>query len=780
VTALSLGTRWRVLGDWLDAADPGAVRRNHATRAALAALTAWLTVRTVVGWLAGRPMPAVGLYAVAMCFIGALVIVDARRAERQVTQLLSIAMVAVGLLLAGLLNGSEWYYRAVLLALIFASYAVRQRGLRPGELVLVLTMSLYFAEGSGAAWGNLAWFLFAAAVGLLSLWLWQFVLLPYDPRRSLRNSVEAFYRRAATLVGAVEAGLAAAPALAPATTAEKDPARRLRQVKLSRHVIEEQFPGALAPGGWTKTQLSQLQLALFNAEQGLARMVEGANDPSHLANIPAEIRTPLGRSLQSLQEALVAGSSESMSALAAQYAALQTEVRAYADAALGPERADTDAPPFQQAQDEPLRQTQDEPAPWVAAALRLIGGSIQVAQSAVRVQRLAASQSAAGQQTQSQAAVPAKAANRLAPPRVRLFGNLHMHPTTVLGIQAVVATGLAMLAARLLNVDHSNWVFWTAFAVIAGSTGESLRKMMMRVIGTVAGATIGVALALATPDNTVLVALVATACIFLTIYFWPISYPQMVFWLNIGFVMVYARLGAQEMDVLFARPSTTLLGALVAALVVVFVFPIRTADRFKAAAARFLDAVDGYVAAFVDAVTGGVGQPLDAAQAQLAAAYAQVEQTLPGVAYENNPMLQAQSPITQQATRIAALEAEVSRLAEASSERFTAADSAGAWMRAVQARIHADIQTITPLLSGEKGQAPRATGTEQAIASQRAMRSWMRTQEPLADPPHPEGARQGQFRTSGGPALIRIRDITSQLAAELGASGEAPQHAGAS
>ena len=238
---------------------------------------------------------------------------------------------------------------------------------------------------------------------------------------------------------------------------------------------------------------------------------------------------------------------------------------------------------LRQAQDEPLRSrsTQDEYAPWVAAALRLISGSVQVAQSAGRVQRLAAGQGDAGSQTQPPAAVPAKAANRPAPPRERLFGNVYVHPTTVLGVQAVVATGLAMLAARLLNVDHSNWVFWTAFAVIAGSTGESLRKMMLRVLGTVAGATIGVALALATPDNTVLVALVATACIFLTIYFWPISYPQMVFWLNIGFVMVYARLGAQEMDLLFARPSTTLLGALVAALVVVFVFPIRTADRFR-------------------------------------------------------------------------------------------------------------------------------------------------------------------------------------------------------
>ena len=92
---------------------------------------------------------------------------------------------------------------------------------------------------------------------------------------------------------------------------------------------------------------------------------------------------------------------------------------------------------------------------------------------------------------------------------------------------------------------------------------------------------------------------------------------------------------------------------------------------------------------------------------------------------------------------------------------------------------HANWVFWTAFLSGEKGQAPKATGTEQEIAARQAMRSWMLAQEPLSDLSQTEGARQGQFQTSGGPALMRIRDITSQLAAEFGAAGDMKQLAGA-
>ena len=732
---MHLANGWRAVGARIDAADPGALRRYHAARTALAAVTAWLTMHIIVTQFAGRPLPAAGLFTVTICFICALVVADARRAERQLTLLLSIAIFALALLLASLVSSTGWLYPIVLLALIFGSYAARRWGMRPGELLLLLTMGLYFAQNARVGWANIGWFLLAAAIGVASLWLWQFIILPYNPVQALRACVRSFYDQAAAIVEHVGAGLEQAPAGEAVWV--KDLQRRLRQVRLSRHAIESQFPGALAPDGWTAGQMRELSVALYTAEQGLAQLVEFAANRAQLAGAPAEVRTLLADGLQALHTALLEGGAEGIQHLADASAALRAYVRDHAETALTARQASPNG----------------ELAPWVSTALRLVNGSYQVARSIGQVRALAAANQAV---PKVDAGAGAGTPTPPLPPLLRVLGKLNLHPTTALGLQAVVATGSALLVARWLNIDHANWVFWTAFVVIAGSTGESLRKMTMRVAGTVGGATVGVALALLTPDDTLWIVFVATLCIYLTIFFAPVSYPWMVFWLNIGFVLVYTRLGAKELDLLFARPSTTLVGALVAALVVLFVFPIHTTDRFKVAAARFLIAIDAYVAAFVAKSTGNAAtESLEAIHAQVAAAYAQVEGTLPGVAFENSPLLQAQSPLTQQADRIGALEAEVTHLAQAAGEEVNLADNAGAvdWMRTIR---HASIgrSRQSPCCCAVKKVRHPGTADRTGAPISTDRGSWLLAQAPPGDQPQERDGKHIPLPTSGrsGPA----------------------------
>ena len=698
-------------------------------------------------------MPSVSLFAVTVCFICALVIVDARRVERRLTLLLSTGMFTAALFLASLLSATSWLYPVALLILIFAAYAARRYGLRPGELLLILTMGLYFAVNSRVTWTTIPWYLLAVLTGVGSLWLWQFVLLPYDPAQSLRDSVRSFYDRAAALVEAIAVGFDDTLLPPVDETRTKDLDRRLRQLKLSRRAIESQFPGVLAPGGWGREQIGQLQLALYAAEQGLVQMVDGAGHRAQITAIPSEIRSPLAQSLRALQAALEAGSAESLQALAAQADGLQIQVQQYGAEARN--RRPNAVP---------------EPLPtWAVDALRIVSGSHQVAHSITEVRALVAQTERRAPAAKTAAQAGAAAPNRSAPPPVCVLGRFDLHPTTVLGLQAVLATGLAMLLARLLQVDHANWVFWSAFTVIAGSSGESLRKMTIRVLGTIGGVAIGVGLAVLTPDDTLLVVAVATACVFLTIYYLPVSYPKMVFWLNIGFVMVYTRLGAQEFDLLINRPYATLLGALVAAGVVLFVFPIHIGDRFKAAAAQFLGAVDEYVAAFVAVTTGGSdAQLLDPAQARVLATYAQLEQTLPSVAFENFPFVQADSPLTQQGMQLAALEAEVGGLVLAAKEQAAPLANArmAAGMRTLQRRIHQAIQWAIPLLGEERHwRKPATAGQQSGAASVSNAPAGNNLPAATTSAPPPEDRdSQWLFQGGGGLALIGIYNVVTQLA----------------
>jgi uncharacterized membrane protein YccC len=243
----------------------------------------------------------------------------------------------------------------------------------------------------------------------------------------------------------------------------------------------------------------------------------------------------------------------------------------------------------------------------------------------------------------------------------------------------------------------------------------------------------------------------------------------MVFWLNIGFVMVYTRLGAQEFDLLISRPYATLLGAVVAAGVVLFVFPIHIGDRFKAAATQFLGAVDEYVAAFVAVTTGSSdAQLLDPAQARVLASYAQLEQTLPSVAFENFPFVQADSPLTQQGMQLAALEAEVGRLVLAAKEQAvpTANARMAAGMRTLQRRIHQAIQWAIPLLGEERhGRKPVTAGQQfgAASVSDAPAENNLSAATTGALPPEDRDS-QWLFQGSGGLALIGIYNVVTQLA----------------
>lgn len=217
-----------------------------------------------------------------------------------------------------------------------------------------------------------------------------------------------------------------------------------------------------------------------------------------------------------------------------------------------------------------------------------------------------------------------------------------------------------------------------------------------------------------------------------------------------------------------------------------FVFPVSIAGRFKGAATQFLGTVDEYVAAFVAvAAGGGDAQRLDPAHARVLAAYAQLEQTLPSVAFDNFPFVQTDSPLTQQGTQLAALEAEVARLALAAKDPAEPAGNArvAAGLRTLQGRIHQAILEAMPRLGEERGWRRRGAGGQQPAAAPAISPAVSPAVSPASAAAPPAGASsklptqerdsQGLMAGAGGLALLGICQVVTQLAAGPGRPGKA-------
>lgn len=663
----------------LSAIDPGLIRLRGAGRAGLAILSIWLVLRTAVHWLFGGGGLPIPLYGVLSGIIFLLFIIDLKPSDRRVSLWLAPIPFAGAVLLASFLEKYFWLNNLVLLLMFFFSYFFRRYGARAGELALVTTIGYYLGFLLHPPQTLIPMFLASIVVSVAVVYLWQFVIIPYDPAGSLHQSVDAFYHNVAMTVATIRQALEPAQGNSQYT---KKIQRQFRRVHQNRRVIEGLFSAIVSPASWSQARLSRLQVEMFKTEQSLDLLIEAVIQLFKQSDkLPGEVFRVLSEGLGVLESDLwKMASDDSQSRLSEIGDRLQSQVKS---------------------------SLEKEPSgEWVYSLLRIGVATGQLARSVADIHAIKTAWKESSQDetlTTPPALHPSKPFDK--PGKKSGYA---LHPTTILGLQAVLATGLAMLAAYLLKMDQPNLVYWTAFVVIAGSTGESLRRIALRVIGVIAGTVIGVLLAVILPNDLPLVVLLVTLSIFLMTYTIPISYVWMVFWLNIAMLLVVTTLGGPALDLLVVRPVSTLLGAGIAALVVLFVLPIHVQDRFKAALSSFLAEVDRYLELYVATLMGtSKSGDLKAAELNIDASYKKLELTLPSVAYEYNPLSRAQNPLASQATSLAALSSYVTRMNDevGAGPGSLAAVQGKESITDFQSRIHEAIHVLNAFLADRQGEA---------------------------------------------------------------------------
>ena len=574
------------------------------------------------------------LFAAGAAFEGALLAPDPHPRDRVRTLGWASVVAAIAVVATvALTQNAVWAVAVLLVLLMFSSYALRSWSPRVASLALMGAITVYITGAGYITVGRIGWFVLALVVGFGWLALWETLVLPDHPLRSLNLSVQAFSRRAADTAADVVDAVNTASDGTSSDDARKALHKNLERVRRCRSAIETQFPGAVVRG-FSQNDVDQLRVALHSAQKGLEDIADQTEDPDWVRSLPDEIAWSISNTLHALATALRDDvDEESGDAVSSQARAFRGHIH----------EALTQAT---------KKGTVPFPPETLLASLSLLAGGEVVAQSVTQARKLAATAPAAVSAALQADSVGAAQADTSSPP-----DSPSLSPTMALAIQAVVAAVAAGLIAKAVGNEQSLVVAWTAFVVIAGSAGLSTRRAWVRLPATILGAVGGVAIAAFVPDNVFWTVAVVAVGVFFTIVTAPVSYPAMVFWMSIAFVPLFATEG-HYLDLIRDKTVAALIGGCVAAVVALTIVPIRTSREIRPAVLAYLDALDEALESHLP----GRGENTATTQAELDRAHAALAATAASAANETNVFAQPERVTNKEAVLVDAVHEAYLRL----------------------------------------------------------------------------------------------------------------------
>lgn len=181
-----------------------------------------------------------------------------------------------------------------------------------------------------------------------------------------------------------------------------------------------------------------------------------------------------------------------------------------------------------------------------------------------------------------------------------------------LALTAVAAAGIA----ELLGIHHPLWVLLTVAIVLQRRLGETLMRGALRMTGTVVGAVLGWAIALAVgPDQTVWLA-AALPILIVAIYFYvPVNYVAGIACVTMVVLFVYALLGQPLTASALERLTDTMLAALIGIVVSLVLIPESVVIGARGTIADFLVEAGRQYRRAMDSALGGPAGPYDTSDA---------------------------------------------------------------------------------------------------------------------------------------------------------------------
>ncbi|MEU9286093.1 FUSC family protein [Streptomyces sp. NPDC048275] len=213
-------------------------------------------------------------------------------------------------------------------------------------------------------------------------------------------------------------------------------------------------------------------------------------------------------------------------------------------------------------------------------------------------------------------------------------------PTSRQAVQATAAAAFALLAGQLLSQERWYWAVGATWWIFVNTTsrGETLIRGFRRVLGTVLGIGLGLAVVIPLQGAPLPTAALVAVCVFGIFYTAAVSYTWMMLAVTVMAELLYGLLGVLDPQLVALRLAETGVGAIGAALAVLFVLPITTHATTDAWIARALRCVHACTAEAATRLQGSTTADPAARVAELEVLLSKVRLSVVPLVHPLNPM----------------------------------------------------------------------------------------------------------------------------------------------
>jgi Fusaric acid resistance protein-like len=178
-------------------------------------------------------------------------------------------------------------------------------------------------------------------------------------------------------------------------------------------------------------------------------------------------------------------------------------------------------------------------------------------------------------------------------------------------LQTAIAAGLAILGGDLVSPNRWYWAAFAAFVMFQGthSRGESIKKGLQFMVGTLAGVVFGMLAATLLSGHEILTMAAIIIAVFLAFQANVAAYVVMMFWITVILGLLFGMLGYFTPDLLLMRLKEAATGAACGALVATLVMVRRDGTAALEARIAFLRALRDLLRIASRALLGDKSEP---------------------------------------------------------------------------------------------------------------------------------------------------------------------------